>query len=182
MYGDRSNISMEDISTHSYQKIVKDPPDIINKSTSLIALYRGRPVETGPRARLSTYKSFRGHSLFDIQRARVEEMKINVERLSEILSEIDIEASTRSTEIPLRRGNGVGVFEAPRGTLIHRVSIDSNGYISGYRIIVPTMFNIPIISSAMKGVPMEIVHMVPRLFDPCIPCAVHVMRLDKNER
>ncbi len=167
-YGDRFNIKIDKISIEKTD----------SQSTSMIAKYENRIIEVGPKARLTVYKNFNGNTLFDRQISRVRELILNIERLKEIIGDIDFSGVTRTSEIPFRGGNGVGVFEAPRGTLIHRVTLDDTGYISSYQVIVPTMFNIPIISEAIKGIPIEIVPVIPRLFDPCIPCAVHVMRMD----
>ncbi len=166
-YGDRFNIRVDRVSLEKENQ----------HSTALSARYDGKVVEVGPLARLRIYRSFHGDSLFDRQIARVKELLLNMERLKEIMEEVDFGGVVRTSELPFRGGRGVGVFEAPRGTLIHMVTLDDAGYISSYRVIVPTMFNIPVISDAVRGIPVRIAPVIPRLFDPCIPCAVHMVRV-----
>jgi hydrogenase large subunit len=87
-------------------------------------------------------------------------------------------------------GSGVGLTEAPRGALGHWVSI-SGSKVSNYQIITPTCWNAsPMDSNGNKGPmekaiigtpitdptkPVEVLRVI-HSFDPCLSCAVHVMR------
>ncbi|RLG63952.1 coenzyme F420 hydrogenase [archaeon] len=181
-YGDRFNINVEEVSVVHPMDLIENPISeelrgILAKSSALCALYRGKKVEVGPRSRMTIYRGFKGSTLYDLQRARVLEMELNIERLKEIFNEVDLSAPVRTGEIPLRKGSGIGVFEAPRGTLIHKVKLDDTGHIESYKVIVPTMFNIPVIGEAVRGIPKSMASVIPRLFDPCIPCAVHMVEV-----
>ena len=87
-------------------------------------------------------------------------------------------------------GVGVGMSEAPRGALGHWVKIVS-GKIAQYQIITPTCWNAsprdgkavrgpmeqaligtPVIDPAKPIEALRVIHS----FDPCLSCAVHVMR------
>lgn len=86
-------------------------------------------------------------------------------------------------------GNGMGLWEAPRGALGHWVTIN-DGKIANYQCVVPTTWNASPaddngqpgpIEQAITGTkikdeanPFEIVRIV-RAFDPCIACAVHLV-------
>jgi hydrogenase large subunit len=86
--------------------------------------------------------------------------------------------------------SGFGLTEAPRGALGHWVDI-SNGKIGNYQVLTPTCWNasprdsagVPgPIEQALVGTPVanldepvEVLRVV-HSFDPCLSCAVHVMR------
>ena len=81
---------------------------------------------------------------------------------------------------------GVGIVEAPRGTLIHHYTTDGNGILTKVNLIVATVHNAaPIqmsIEKAAKGVIhkghvdqglLNQVEMAFRAYDPCFGCATH---------
>jgi [NiFe] hydrogenase large subunit len=85
-------------------------------------------------------------------------------------------------------GQGLGLWEAPRGALLHTEKVD-NGKITDYQIIIPTTWNIAPINKngehgpmeqALIGTPVEDVEMpinclrTVHSYDPCTACAVHV--------
>ena len=85
---------------------------------------------------------------------------------------------------------GVGLTEAPRGALGHWVRIEQ-GKIARYQVITPTAWNgsprddggqAGAIEQALIGVPvsdmrspLEVLRVV-HSFDPCLACAVHMVR------
>lgn len=81
---------------------------------------------------------------------------------------------------------GIGIVEAPRGTLIHHYATDPNGILTMVNLIVATVHNAaPIqmsIEKAAKGVIhggrvddglLNQVEMAFRAYDPCFGCATH---------
>ena len=91
-------------------------------------------------------------------------------------------------------GVGMGLSEAPRGALGHWVEINE-GKISHYQVITPTCWNasprdnrdVPgPMEQALIGTPIEnpdqpvealrVIHS----YDPCLACAVHIMRPDQK--
>ncbi len=81
---------------------------------------------------------------------------------------------------------GIGIVEAPRGTLIHHYATDPNGILTMVNLIVATVHNsAPIqmsIDRAAKGVIhggkvddglLNMVEMAFRAYDPCFGCATH---------
>jgi len=90
---------------------------------------------------------------------------------------------------------GVGLTEAPRGALGHWLDV-ADGRIRNYQLVVPTTWNasprdadgVPgPIEQALVGTPVrddenpvEIVRVV-RSFDPCLACAVHIVRFRRGE-
>ncbi|MBI5327647.1 MAG: Ni/Fe hydrogenase subunit alpha [Deltaproteobacteria bacterium] len=84
------------------------------------------------------------------------------------------------------RSTGVGIVEAPRGTLYHEYTIDKNGIVTDANCIIPTAQNLRMIEEDLRGfVPTildkpkhEIVRNIEtlvRAYDPCISCSTHIM-------
>ncbi len=178
-YGDKYNMDVNKVRILKYEDYRgNNIPDEARKTTSMIALYDDKTIETGPRARLTIYRNFTGDTLWDIQVARFIELKIDAKRIIELLEKIEPGEPTSTKILTYRHGKGIGVYEAPRGTLIHWVELDDNGRVKHYRIVVPTMFNIPQMENAAKGLSEEHVDVIPRIYDPCVPCSTHVVRID----
>ena len=89
------------------------------------------------------------------------------------------------TETP---DEGVGVVEAPRGTLYHHYKTDENGIIKEANLIVGTTHNnAPINMSVKKAAEglikngkvndglLNMVEMAFRAYDPCFGCATHTL-------
>jgi len=83
-----------------------------------------------------------------------------------------------------RGGRGVGIVEAPRGTLVHDYTIGADGRITAANCVIPTSQNLAAIEGDMRAfVPSlvakpdaEIAHgleMLVRAYDPCVSCSVH---------
>ena len=93
-------------------------------------------------------------------------------------------------------GSGVGLTEAARGALGHWV-LASSGKISRYQVITPTCWNtsprdsqnVPgPMEKALIGVtvadanqPVEVLRVI-HSYDPCLACAVHVIRPKSGAR
>lgn len=163
-YGDISTIDIQKISVEPYSKIFED--ESARTSSSMVALYGGEPVEVGPRARLRTYRDFSDRSMIGLQVARLEEIGHAFNRTDNIFQKIDPTTPFKIERFIFKKGYGAGVYEAPRGILIHKVQLNGEGRVEKYNIVVPTMFNLPLINK--MGSEFGI-----RLFDPCITCASH---------
>jgi len=81
---------------------------------------------------------------------------------------------------------GMGVVEAPRGTLIHHYKSDSNGILTEVNIIVATQQNEPAINMGITKVAknfikngkvddgiLNLIEMTYRAYDPCHGCGTH---------
>ena len=180
-YGDRFNISLDGVSIEHYWDYRKEPEDIVKEATTLVAFYMGKPVEVGPRARMSIYRFFSNPSLFGLHEARVKEVQLVMERIRELLEQIKLSEPFRTQDIIFGPGKGVGVYEAPRGTLIHFVELGEEGRIQNLKIILPTLFNIPVMEEVARGLSVRAAEAAVRLYDPCIPCATHLLRIGGRE-
>jgi len=88
---------------------------------------------------------------------------------------------------------GIGVTEAPRGTLYHEYSFDEKGIVKKANIIVPTNQNsrtieadltkfIPsLLSLPQEKANLEIEKLV-RAYDPCISCATHFLKVNWGKK
>ncbi len=92
-------------------------------------------------------------------------------------------------EIVPQRGRGVGVTEAPRGTLYHEHKLDENGKITYANYIIPTAQNLANIENDLRSMVPTIlnkqkeeiivdIEMLVRAYDPCISCATHLMKVE----
>ncbi len=153
-----------------------NPDDIIPQDpmgNTIPLHYSQEPVEVGPRARLRTFFGFDNPSLLGLQLARLKELGLASERIREILQEHDPQAPFRCGELLIKPGEGVGVIEAPRGILVHRVKLDEEGRILSLKIYTPTQFNLAFLREALKGAPAAVAEVALRIYDPCVPCAIH---------
>ena len=118
--------------------------------------------------------------------ARVVEMIQAAENIVELLNDPDITSKDIRT-IPTEKPTvGIGVVEAPRGTLFHEYHTDDNGVITKANLIVATQNNAACIAmsveKAAKGLIkqgevndglLNMIEMAFRAYDPCLGCATH---------
>jgi hydrogenase large subunit len=91
------------------------------------------------------------------------------------------------------QAKGIGLWEAPRGSLFHWISID-NQKVANYQVVAPTTWNVcpsgPM-EGALVGTPvgdtgtdedLRQVAYVVRSFDLCLACTVHMVDARGNER
>jgi NAD-reducing hydrogenase large subunit len=118
--------------------------------------------------------------------ARLIELLYAVERAQQLIDDDTI--VSREVRIPVERraGEGVGVIEAPRGTLIHHYWCDDAGKITKANLIVATAHNNHAIDASVAAVAkqfvkggaiaegdLNLVEMAVRCYDPCLSCATH---------
>ncbi|MFT3785468.1 MAG: Ni/Fe hydrogenase subunit alpha [Tepidisphaeraceae bacterium] len=120
--------------------------------------------------------------------ARLIEIIYGIEIIKRLLESDDIlDKHVRARARPNRR-EGIGVAEAPRGTLIHHYKIDENGLITWANLVIATghnnlAMNRGILQAAKKFVDgknvkegaLNRVEHVIRCFDPCLSCATHAV-------
>jgi F420-non-reducing hydrogenase large subunit len=135
------------------------------------------------------YKTLGGkpvHSTLAFHWARLVEALYACERVLELAKDPEITSDdivNLPTETPKE---GIGVVEAPRGTLIHHYQTDDQGILTGVNLIVATQNNSAAINMSVekaakalikKGeVPDGILNMIEmafRAYDPCHACATH---------
>jgi F420-non-reducing hydrogenase large subunit len=128
------------------------------------------------------------HATLATHWARLIEALYAAERMRELLDDPEITSDdirNVPTETP---EEGVGIVEAPRGTLIHHYQTDEKGILTGVSLIVATNHNAaPIamsVEKAAKGLIkggqvseglLNMVEMAFRAYDPCHACATHAL-------
>jgi F420-non-reducing hydrogenase large subunit len=126
------------------------------------------------------------HHTLAIHWARLVELLYAAERMLELATDPEItdpNVRTIPTETPTW---GVGIVEAPRGTLTHHYETDERGLITRANLIVGTTNNnAPITLSIKKAATalikggqvndaiLNMVEMAFRSYDPCLSCATH---------
>ncbi len=120
--------------------------------------------------------------------ARLIEALYALERAEELLHDERIcHTEVLATGTPRRR-QGVGVIEAPRGTLIHHYWVDEKGVMEKANLIVATGHNNLAMNKSVTLVAQEYIHngeikegMLNRIegaircYDPCLSCATHAV-------
>jgi F420-non-reducing hydrogenase large subunit len=119
--------------------------------------------------------------------ARLIELLYAAERWMELVVDPEItspDIHTVPTKIPTE---GVGIVEAPRGTLTHHYWTDERGILTGVNLIVGTTNNYAPISMSINKAARSLIHngtvitegllnkveMAFRAYDPCFGCATH---------
>ena len=127
-------------------------------------------------------------STFHYHYARLVELLFCVETAKELLEDPEILSEHVTSKAMVNRYEGVGVAEAPRGTLIHHYKVDPQGLITWNNMIIATehnnlAYNLAITQVAKKYVKakqlqegmLNRVEAVIRAFDPCLSCATHAV-------
>lgn len=126
------------------------------------------------------------HNTLAYHWARLIETLYAAERMLELSSDEDI-TSREVLNIPTKLPKeGVGVIEAPRGTLIHHYKTDEKGVLSGVNLVVATLNNSAAICMSVENAAKKVikngnvdegllnmVEMAFRAYDPCFGCATH---------
>ncbi|MEW6447112.1 MAG: Ni/Fe hydrogenase subunit alpha [Bacillota bacterium] len=128
------------------------------------------------------------HNTLAYHWARLVELMYASERILELARDPQI-TDPHVRNVPERRpAEGVGVVEAPRGTLYHHYVTDRKGIVQKVNLIVATVQNNAAINMSVKkaaqglikngavdeGV-LNMVEMAVRAYDPCLACASHAL-------
>jgi hydrogenase large subunit len=164
--------------------------------------YSNNSCEAGPLARMWVNGDYRkGVSVMDRHMARALETQKVANAMLGWLNKLTVGGSEYTAVTAPFSKSGVGLTEAPRGALGHWVTTNPNttlapngmASIGNYQVITPTCWNAsPKDTSGVRGPmeqaligtpvsnasqPVEVLRVV-HSFDPCMSCAVHVMRPD----
>ncbi|MBN1771074.1 MAG: Ni/Fe hydrogenase subunit alpha [Deltaproteobacteria bacterium] len=119
--------------------------------------------------------------------ARLIEMLHAVEKIQLLLDDPDLQADNLTAQGTFR-GEGVGILEAPRGTLFHHYRVDKNDQVTMANLIVSTTNNNEPMNLAVRKVAEQFfdgravtegllnrIEVAIRAYDPCLSCATHAM-------
>jgi NAD-reducing hydrogenase large subunit len=115
------------------------------------------------------------------------EMLHAAEMIRELLHDPDLQGTDLVSK-GKRQERGVGVIEAPRGTLIHHYKVDEHDQIIRCNLIVSTTHNNQAMNEAIRQVARQFIdgrkltegllnhiEVAIRAFDPCLSCATHAL-------
>ena len=127
------------------------------------------------------------HATLAYHWARMIEVLHCVEVIAELLDDPDILSGELMASGERRRG-GVGVIEAPRGTLIHHYEVGDDDLVTMCNLIVSTTHNNQAMNEAVRAVArdhldghelteglLNHIEVAIRAFDPCLSCATHAL-------
>jgi NAD-reducing hydrogenase large subunit len=119
--------------------------------------------------------------------ARMIEMLHAAEAIKDLLHDDDLLGQDLMST-GKREARGVGVIEAPRGTLIHHYRVDENDQVVRANLIVSTTHNNQAMNVAIREVArryldgrelteglLNHIEVAVRAFDPCLSCATHAV-------
>jgi NAD-reducing hydrogenase large subunit len=127
-------------------------------------------------------------STFHYHYARLIETLYCIEHAKSILEDPEVCSENVWAKSSVNNSEGVGVAEAPRGTLIHHYKVDKEGIIESVNMIIATEHNNIAYNKAVTQVAKKYVtkkhvkegclnriEAVIRAFDPCLSCATHAV-------
>ncbi|MGC2048955.1 MAG: nickel-dependent hydrogenase large subunit, partial [Gallionella sp.] len=120
--------------------------------------------------------------------ARMIEALHCAESIKELLHDPEIAGTDLVADPGEKRSEGIGVIEAPRGTLFHDYQIDEQGLITKANLIVSTTSNNQAMNESVRSVANEYLYgrelsegllnhleVAVRAYDPCLSCATHAL-------
>jgi F420-non-reducing hydrogenase large subunit len=129
------------------------------------------------------------HATLAYHWARLIEALQAAERMKELLEDPEITGKDIRTVPTATPTEGVGIVEAPRGTLIHNYWTDPDGILTKVNLIVATNLNAAPIAMSVEKAAKELikggevsegllnkVEMAFRAYDPCHACATHSLQ------
>jgi len=127
-------------------------------------------------------------SSFHYHQARLIDLLHCVEKLEELLRGPDILDTRVRAHAGINANEGVGVAEAPRGTLFHHYRVDDDGLVQWVNLLIATGHNNMAMNKGVRQVarhyvrsekltePMlNRVEAVIRCYDPCLSCSTHAI-------
>jgi NAD-reducing hydrogenase large subunit len=127
------------------------------------------------------------HATLAYHWARMIEMLFAAESIKDLLHDDDILGSDLVVSGE-RQERGIGIIEAPRGTLIHHYRVNEDDQITRCNLIVSTTHNNQAMNESIRQVAkryldgrklteglLNHVEVAIRAFDPCLSCATHAL-------
>ncbi len=131
------------------------------------------------------------HTTLLLDYARLIDLLHACERAKELLEDENLTRTDTRVKVTPKAGTGVGVVEAPRGTLAHEYVLSKDGRLESMKLIIPTQLNNAAINLNLKDAAAGFIHkgevkpgllnrveMIVRAYDPCIKCATRQVNED----
>jgi NAD-reducing hydrogenase large subunit len=120
--------------------------------------------------------------------ARLIEILASIEYVERYMDDADLLSEDLRADAGINQLRGVGVSEAPRGTLFHDYTVDRNGLLQKVNLIVATGQNNLAMNQTVaqiarhyvkgKQIPEAMLNRVEhgiRCYDPCLSCSTHAV-------
>jgi NAD-reducing hydrogenase large subunit len=127
-------------------------------------------------------------SSFFYHYARLIEILASLEHIQRLMDDPDIVSNRVRSQGGVNQLEGIGVSEAPRGTLFHHYQVDENGLIQRVNLIIATGQNNLAMNKTVAQIAKHYIHgaEIPegmlnrveagiRCFDPCLSCSTHAV-------
>jgi NAD-reducing hydrogenase large subunit len=127
-------------------------------------------------------------SSFFYHYARLVEIVACLEAIENLIDDPDILSDRVRAQAGINYLEGIGVSEAPRGTLFHHYQVDKNGLIEKVNLIIATGQNNLAMNKTVHQIAKHYIHgpEIPeemlnrveagiRAFDPCLSCSTHAI-------
>ncbi|MBP0015773.1 MAG: Ni/Fe hydrogenase subunit alpha [Roseofilum sp. SBFL] len=127
-------------------------------------------------------------SSFYYHYARLIEIMACLERLEQLVDDPDVVSSRVRATGGINNLEGIGVSEAPRGTLFHHYKVDEQGLIEKVNLIIATGQNNLAMNKTVTQIAKHYIHgnEIPeamlnrteagiRAYDPCLSCSTHAI-------
>ena len=159
--------------------------------------YQGEACEVGPLARMKINGDYKGGiSVMDRHKARAYEALKVAKAMQVWVDQLKTGQPVYARCSTPLSATSYGLTEAPRGALGHWLQI-TNGKIGRYMVVTPTCWNASprdgakkrgpieqaLVGTPVKNInePVEVLRVI-HSFDPCLSCAVHVVRPGKGSK
>lgn len=170
--------------------------------------YKDKPYRVGALARLNlnkdalhartksdaaeALKKFPSHDVFHNNLAQAIAILHSIDVSIDLLEQANF-VPEKPIALPKKAGVGVGVIEAPRGTLYHKLEVNEDGVVVEGEIIVPTGQNQITIEYDLKAFLNDNIDMdrerlalecerIIRAYDPCMSCASHFLTVNWQDK
>jgi NAD-reducing hydrogenase large subunit len=127
-------------------------------------------------------------SSFFYHYARLVEILAAIEKIEQLIEDPDLLSSRIRAIASINNLEGIGVSEAPRGTLFHHYQVDENGLLKKVNLIIATGQNNLAMNKTVTQIAKHYIHgnQIPegllnrveagiRAFDPCLSCSTHAV-------
>ena len=131
---------------------------------------------------------FPSENIYHNNLAQAVEIMHCIDHSIEILEDTNFKTEPK-VEVKIKEGKGVGVIEAPRGTLYYAIDLDKDGKILYGNLVIPTAQNQIKMENDIRTlvsrnldkdknfIQYEIEKLI-RAFDPCMTCATHFLKVN----
>ena len=153
-----------------------------------IASRMGAPLADQEHAEFRSLGSGAVNGSFHYHYARLIEILASLEQIKSLLQDPELDSEHCRAEAGINQLEGVGVSEAPRGTLFHHYKVDRDGVIQWVNLLIATGQNnlamqrtigqiarAYVRDGAFAEGALNRIEAGIRAYDPCLSCSTHAL-------